>query len=152
MLAKNCEFTDVSHEIKAQLIQSCSSTRLRRRALREPNDSLDNLLEYGRTLELSEQQAAGMEQSVPASVNAVHQTGRTVISRHAGRAKPNAQCRNFGGKYPHDGECPAKGKDCKACGKLNHFAKQCMSKQRTQRRDNDTKHRDNSQLDQLHNA
>ncbi|KAJ7993992.1 hypothetical protein DPEC_G00261320 [Dallia pectoralis] len=123
---------------------------LRRRTLREPNDSLDNLLEYGRTLELSEQQAAGMEQNVPASVNAVHQTGRTVTSRNAGGAKPNAQCRNCGGKYPHDGECPAKGKDCNACRKLNHFTKQCMSKQRTQRRDNDTKHRDNSIQHRMH--
>lgn len=150
MLAKNCEFADVNHEIKAQLIQSCSSTRLRRRALREPGNSLDDLLEYGRTLELSEQQAAGMEQSVAASVNAVHQNGRTATSRRARRAKPNVQCRNCGGNYPHDGNYPAKGKDCKACGKLNHFAKQCRAKQRTPGKDFEIKHRDNSKQHKMH--
>ena len=140
ILAKNCEFADIDREIKAQLIQCCSSTRLRRRALREPGTSLNDLLEYGRALELSEQQAAGMEESA-VSVNAVHQKGRAATSRRAGTAKPNIQCRNCGGKYPHDGECPAKGKDCKACGKLNHFAKQCRSTQRSGK-DFDTKRRD----------
>jgi hypothetical protein len=34
-LAENCEFANVDDEIKSQIIQSCSSTRLRRRALRD---------------------------------------------------------------------------------------------------------------------
>ena len=34
------------------------------------------------------------------------------------------------GIYPHVGRpCPAKGKTCKSCGKLNHFAGVCRSKQ-----------------------
>lgn len=32
ILAKNCEFADIDREIKARVIQNCSSTRLRRRA------------------------------------------------------------------------------------------------------------------------
>ena len=70
MLAKNCEFVDTDIEIKAQLIQGCTSTRLRRRALREPDKDLDDLFEHGRSLELS-QQAAGMEQIATASVNVI---------------------------------------------------------------------------------
>ena len=57
MLAKNCEFADADKEIKAQLIQSCASTRLRRRAPREPDMGLDDLLDHGRSLGLSEQRA-----------------------------------------------------------------------------------------------
>ena len=34
-LAKTCEFADEKHEIKIQLIERCSSTRVRRKALRE---------------------------------------------------------------------------------------------------------------------
>jgi hypothetical protein len=30
-------------------------------------------------------------------------------------------CRNCGGSFPHQGLCPAKGKQCRKCGKLNHF-------------------------------
>lgn len=62
ILAKNCEFADVNKEIKAQLIQSCSSSRLCRRVFRKPGTTLNDLLEYGRGMELSEQQAAGMEE------------------------------------------------------------------------------------------
>ena len=40
------------------------------------------------------------------------------------------QCHFCGGSYPHSkGPCPAKGKDCRKCGKRNHFAKVCRGKQ-----------------------
>ncbi|CAB4030059.1 Retrovirus-related Pol poly from transposon, partial [Paramuricea clavata] len=41
---------------------------------------------------------------------------------------PTQQCRNCGGIFPHNGDCPAKGKECRACGKSGHFAKVCRSK------------------------
>ena len=41
--------------------------------LRQPDTSLDDLLEHWRSSELSEQQAAGMERGVAASVNAERQ-------------------------------------------------------------------------------
>ena len=34
-----------------------------------------------------------------------------------------------GGTYPHKSPCPAKSKECRKCGKLNHFAKVCCGKQ-----------------------
>ena len=37
-------------------------------------------------------------------------------------------CRNCGGMYPHVENCPAKNKQCKSCGKYNHFAKVCREK------------------------
>ena len=33
-------------------------------------------------------------------------------------------------EWPHENECPARGKQCIACGKQNHFARQCRSKPR----------------------
>ncbi len=60
MLAKDCEFADVDCEIKAQLIQNCTSSRLHRKALREPDLTLEALLDHGRTLEISEKQAVGI--------------------------------------------------------------------------------------------
>ena len=38
-------------------------------------------------------------------------------------------CHYCGGTYPHKGPCPAKGKECRKCGKSNHFAKVCRGKQ-----------------------
>ena len=37
--------------------------------------------------------------------------------------------RNCGGEFPHASKCPALGKTCNFCRKMNHFAKVCKSKQ-----------------------
>ena len=41
--------------------------------------------------------------------------------------RPSTTCYHCGGTYPHKYDCPAKGKECNACGKLNHFAQVCLS-------------------------
>ena len=48
----------------------------------------------------------------------------------SGKRKPNNTCRNCGGDWPHkDTPCRASGKTCRACGRKNHFAEYCRSKQ-----------------------
>ena len=59
--ASYCEFAAVDKEIKSQIILSCFSFRLRRRALGEPTITLKSLLDLGRAMELSETQASGIE-------------------------------------------------------------------------------------------
>ena len=59
-LAKTCEFVDSDKEIKEQIILSCKSNALRRKALREDLD-LTALLKAGRALELNETQANEVE-------------------------------------------------------------------------------------------
>ena len=61
-LGINCDFDDDNKEIKSQIIQGCSSTRLRRRALRE-DQTLDNLMKLARSMELSGKQACEIEHS-----------------------------------------------------------------------------------------
>ena len=141
-LAKTCGFTDTDKEIKEHIILTCHSNALRRRALREDYD-LPTLLKTGRSLELSESQASTVE-SNEVSVNAVKYQAQTKKSentkpRNKGRnnnnykpssknVTPSRQCRNCGGQFPHQSECPAKGKECRSCGKMNHFARVCRSK------------------------
>lgn len=71
--AKNCNFHDEDQEIKNQVIFSCTSQTLRRRALRE-DYKLDELLKVARGLELSEAQATRVEalDPSPGSVNKVY--------------------------------------------------------------------------------
>ncbi|CAC5376149.1 unnamed protein product [Mytilus coruscus] len=59
-LSVNCEFTDDNREVKSQIVQGCSSSRLRRKALRE-DMTLEQLLLSARALELSEKQANEIE-------------------------------------------------------------------------------------------
>lgn len=43
---------------------------------------------------------------------------------------PSNSCYFCGGSFPHQRTCPAKGKECKACHKIGHFARVCKSKGR----------------------
>ena len=53
-LAKYCQFTDTDAEIKSHIIQTCLSTRLRRRALSEPTLTFTQLMDIARAMETAE--------------------------------------------------------------------------------------------------
>ncbi|XP_063436697.1 uncharacterized protein LOC134718136 [Mytilus trossulus] len=133
-LAVNCEFTEPSKEVKSQIIQGCHSTRLRRKALRE-DTTLEGLISLARALELSEKQASEIVQSDKQSANAVRKGvgkrrngPRFLQTQTDQNVKKKTTCRNCGGDFPHANKCPAFGKSCNSCKKLNHFASVCRSK------------------------
>ena len=68
-LSKTYEFANPEAEILSQVIQHCSSSRLRKRALREPDKSLTEILTLGRSLELADHQAAVMQDDTVNSIN-----------------------------------------------------------------------------------
>ena len=136
-LASTCGFDNNDKEIRTQIIQNCSSGRVRRKALREKL-TLQQILDFARSIDLSEYQASHMENSsVP--VETVNHAYQDKACRGKAKYKPqqrgsntgnstNNKCRNCGLDYPHrDKPCPAKGKQCKSCQKLNHYARCCRS-------------------------
>lgn len=136
-LADTCDFHSKDREVKTQIIQTCTSTRLRRRALREPDMTLTDLLTAARAMEMAEKQASGIEDNASTTVNLVRSSETKHKPKLAQKqtyktrtSKPNTQCRNCGGSFPHQGgrqACPAYGAECMSCNKLNHFAKYCLS-------------------------
>ena len=146
-LAKTCQFADADKEMKEQIILSCKSNALRRKALREDLD-LTALLKAGRALEPSETQAKEVE-SDKTTVNVVNDKKKSEQrskkgkgrrqERHSGSRSGShkesrarkfdeaAKCRNCGGTYPHKDSCPPRNKKCTSYGKLNHFAKVCRT-------------------------
>ena len=133
-LAKS-EFADEKHEIKIQLIERCSSTRVRRKALPEEAITLDGLLKYGPSLDVSELQAGELEKTNEHSdsINALNRnTDRFKKSHHPSNKKKTEQgCFYCGGSYPHsDGKtlCPAFGKECRGFGRLDNFKEMCRAK------------------------
>ncbi|CAB4014957.1 115 kDa [Paramuricea clavata] len=58
--------------------------------------------------------------------------GYHMIKRVSNKKFLGVQCRNCGRIFPHTGDCPAKLKECRACGKTGHFAKVCRSKPKRQ--------------------
>ena len=138
--ASHCNFADKDAEIKQQIIQGCKSSKLRRRAQREPQLTLQKLLTDGRCLEMSELHATTMEgqqqsqQKGESSIN-IHQVTPPNQSPISSRQTPRnqAQCFNCGGSFPHPNgrsSCPAWGKSCRNCGKPNHFSRFCRSRDR----------------------
>ena len=106
-LAKTCAFPDVEFEIEQQIITAGTSTRIRKKALRDPTYDLKAILLDGRRTEQSSYQARDMESQDqrPTGIQKVNTTSQT--------------CRNCGGTYPHEQQCPAQGKTCHKCGKAN---------------------------------
>lgn len=131
LLSKNCGFTDIDKEILSQVIQHCSSSRFQRTVPREPDKSLTNILDIGRTLELTDKHAASVEKE---SISAVgdgrnRQTRWTDIPSKQMKNQhqaPKKTCINCGEEYPHSTPCPANGKICHYCKKPNHFKRMCM--------------------------
>ncbi|KAK7111230.1 hypothetical protein V1264_010901 [Littorina saxatilis] len=137
LLAARCEFADADREIKAQILQGCTSSRLRKRALRDEKLTLTQLLDTARVLELSDKQALEMEGESTATANFVkhrhhsqHQpkSGGQQRRTHPQRPTQHAKtCYWCGGQqHPRD-KCPAKDKNCRSCSKFGHFSKVCKS-------------------------
>ena len=144
-LARNCDFANTDGEILSQVIQHCKSSRLRKRALRETDKSLTDILELGRSLELSDKYAATIDEEAVNVIESRKSHGDTTRGRRAthnpdtpapksrqfSRNRQQRQscqktCRNCGGEYPHNSSCPAKGKNCNYCRKENHFKSVCL--------------------------
>ncbi|XP_062593850.1 uncharacterized protein LOC134255343 [Saccostrea cucullata] len=138
--AKHCEFTNTDKEILSQIIQSCRSNQLRRRALREPDKGLEDIIQLGRSLELSDSQAQAMERHVDQTVNKLHVRSSRQSSgasrggkRYQSTRKPDKHCWKCGGVFPHKGDkpCPAHNQKCHKCQKMGHFKSVCRSKKDT---------------------
>ena len=129
-MAPNCEFPDLNRELKSTVIQNCTSKRLRRIALRD-DLSLDALLAKARSMEVSETQASGIEKLTSLEKVTVNHVKAKHFPKQTPKQTSETQCRKCGlASWPHkDGPCPAQGKTCSKCGKANHFARMCLTKQ-----------------------
>ena len=80
--------------------------------------------------EASKNQARGIEQLSHEKINYLCEPKKTTghSSQHKKRTFSQNQCRKCGLNWPHvESPCPAAGKNCRNCGKANHFARMCWS-------------------------
>ena len=134
LLAATCEFGDLERELKTQIISSCTSVRLRRRAIREEM-TLGKLLEFARSLEVSDRQAKAMEAEQRVNfVERKEKKGQKYKQNEKGfdkSSKPqfNPGCGWCGNAKRHaKTDCPAKDQKCKYCDKVGHFYKLCWAR------------------------
>ena len=139
-LSKYCEFPNVDAEIKSHVIQTCKSSRLRRRALTDAALTLQQLIDLGRSMEMSERHTklieggpsdAVVDNTSVAQVNRMRERGSGNWRATTRAPSASAVCRNCGKSYPHPGgktSCPAWGTQCRGCLKDHHWIKCCRSR------------------------
>ena len=71
-LALSCEFSDKNEIIRDQVVNSCNSSKLRKKLLEEDNLTLEKVQQTSRTYELSETHSRRME--VPAESSSTNGT------------------------------------------------------------------------------
>ena len=140
--ATRCAFTDVNKAITTQLILGTISSSLRKYCFTNKTATLQDILNRGKLMEDIEFQIKEMtikqepiQEKSREQVKALQdelaelklQINQTAKGKKNTQSRYNKSCFNCGHTYPHEGICPAKGKTCHSCGKLNHFSKVCRS-------------------------
>ena len=138
-LSEACEFDTITPNeiLRDRLIFGIHDTKVRERLLRETNLTLMKTDEICRAAESMTEQMriVGQSNNETTSVHAVRKFSgqKKRMTKEASRSTKNEttkECWNCGrqhGRQPKE-LCPAFGKSCDLCGKLNHFANKCRQK------------------------
>ena len=118
-LTIHCDFHGGDFEKKLHIVCNGKSSRLRKKALRQFDLKLQDMIIEGGKSEASSAQASGMEtkSTEESQVNMAHKGTRT--------------CYNCGFQHPHSDSrpCPAKDQNCNKCGEKEYFARVCKQKE-----------------------
>ncbi|RXN35724.1 Retrovirus-related Pol polyprotein from transposon 412 [Labeo rohita] len=150
LLVKDCNYANSDEMIQERIVFGIYSPKVREKLLNMGSElTLEKAIDVARSHELAQAQlktiASSMSTSREYAVHAISghtSKGSVPKQRNAKyrkkygdgfqpRSAPSVQpkeCGYCGNKRHVDrSHCPAKGKVCKICGKLNHFAKVCRS-------------------------
>ena len=141
LIAKNCSFGELENQlIRDRIVCGTKSEEVRQRLLRAEELSLDKAISVCRAEEESKKSVQYLTESHCTKVcDLKRQTSRKPRTsptskpedsrRHSGgtpQSSGKQVCSNCGIQHPRK-QCPAYGKRCRQCNKLNHFAKYCRS-------------------------
>ena len=117
-LASTCKFVNPNNEIRDQFIDKCSSNRLRRRLLQEPNFTVENVIEKTQAMELAEIQSIAMQLDEMQAGMA-----RLKLTQDKYDFPSNNFCFRCGSSTHLANKCNiTKGKARRKCGEVGHFA------------------------------
>ena len=134
--AAKCSFVDEEDQLRGQFIDGCRDKRLRRKILEKGELSLADMslartLKTARTFEMSNLQEQFYETAIADS----HDTkfvckvsGKEDRKKFSSNGKVRCYRCNNSGHKSNDPKCPAKGKKCRKCDLLGHFAIVCKTK------------------------
>ena len=127
-----------NRDLAMQLAIGCHNRQTQEKLLQETDISLDNFIRIMQSAETVSLSSATINHA-PASLAAVskeqatsHRAHQKTASQELPKTKAPRQCNGCGqsGHCFKSSTCPALGKKCSHCGKINHFAKVCLQKRR----------------------
>ena len=145
-LAKDCNFRAYTAEvhkneaIRDAFISGLISPTIRQRLLEKTKLDLDTAYENARTLEMAEKQSLSYRSDIITAA-AVNET-QNQLEQHnqlesfdgtAAAGFTDEKCFFCGYKKHPRSKCPAREATCKKCSKIGHFAKVCMSTEKTRK-------------------
>ena len=135
LLAASCNFGSLKESlVRDRIICGIRDKQLREELLKDPNLDLERCLNVCRVAELSKERRKALEDGE--NINLVRQKWKSNKSTQAVKPKfdkrdieKNRECKYCGRRHEGQREkCPAFGKKCLKCSKMNHFAKKCLAK------------------------
>lgn len=122
-LAASCEFGALKESvIRDRIVMGVTDDATRERLLREDDPNLETCLKICRAAERTQQQMKAMTSSNTAEP--VHRVGKQTQSRKSGSIEYDCE---YCGTRHKKRKCPAYGKQCSKCNKMNHFPNVCRS-------------------------
>ena len=151
--ARDCSFDKADEMIRDRIVFGTSSPQIRAKLINVGAErTLEKAIQIAQSWEYSQAQLRAMGgATAQQEVHTVRRQGnsrqnfrrraRTTTNRQSGSKSSTNNCGNCGSSYHKSGalDCPAKGKKCHACGKLNHFSKLCRSVKKVHYCDIDSK-------------
>ena len=139
--AKNCEFGDqINLMIRDRIIFGIKDEQIKERLLRESeNPTLERVIDMCRAAEISKQQIKTLQGEIPVDVIKKKQSQTRKFKENKDKSPPasghinkkqsqkQTECKKCGIRH-NPKNCPAYGKRCNTCKKLNHFSKKCYYK------------------------
>lgn len=120
-LAKSCGFMEEDNMIRDHIVFTCPDQRVKERLLHEQDLTLAKAITICRAAEVTREQIKqfATAEGKPAS-SSIH-----AVSKHK-RDDANNTCRNCGQSHKV-GACKARSVSCRACGKLGHYERCCIT-------------------------
>ena len=136
-LSKTCNYCDgcIDSIIRDRIVLGIRDPETQTALLKERKLTLPNCIDLCKAAENATSQGKALR---PEKVNKVEEKvpAKNMKSRRASGRKGQGtikECKFCGREHPmRKEECPAWGKTCSACGRMNHFGKMCSEKQQSQ--------------------
>ena len=132
-LSESCEFRAITPDeiLRDRLIFGIRDDKVRERLLREPNLTLaktDQICRAAKSMTVQMKEIAEESVTVVHTVKEPAKTQKRNLDKSK-TASNTRECWNCGRKHEYYKRdlCPAYGKTCKRCHKLNHFASKCRA-------------------------